>query len=272
MGLSLLTAPERLSEPRGPKILITGVPGVGKTYLLRSISPLALTLFVDAEAGDLPVADLSVASVRPQTWNDCRDIACAIGGPNPALPSTAAYSEAHHQAVTANPVLAGLARYTILFVDSLTEISRQCRIWAERQPESFTERGKKDLRGVYGLVAREMIGWLQQIQHARQRTVILIAILERVTDDFGVSSWGIQLEGQRTARELPGIIDEIITLQFIDFGDGKPVRAFVCASPNSWSLPAKDRSGRLTEIEEPHLGKLLAKLTPPRSSDQGEPS
>jgi hypothetical protein len=217
---------ERLAEPRGPKVLIVGVTGVGKTSLLRTLSPRALerTLFVDAEAGDLAVAGLEVASVRPRLWSACRDIACALGGANPALPSSAPYSQAHFDAVVADPVMGGLARYDIAFVDSLTEISRQCRVWAEQQPESFTDRGKKDLRGTYGLVARELIAWLQQIQHAREKTVVLVAILERAEDAFGVKEWRLQLEGQRTARELPGIIDEVITMHWVDFGDGKPVR------------------------------------------------
>jgi hypothetical protein len=60
---------------------------------------------------------------------------------------------------------------------------------------------------------------------------------------------------------LPGIVDQIATMQFVDFGDGKPVRALVCTQPNPWSYPAKDRSGRLEQIEEPHLGKWFAKLT-----------
>jgi hypothetical protein len=182
-------------------------------------------------------------------------------GDNPALPATAAYSQGHYEAVVIPDTdLASLAGYSILFVDSLTEISRQCRVWAEQQPESFTERGKKDLRGTYGLVARELISWLQQIQHARERTIILVAALEQVTDEFGVNSWRVQLEGQRTGRELPGIVDEIITMQWINFGDGKPIRAFVCTSPNPWDFPAKDRSGLLEQFEKPHLGDLLAKL------------
>jgi hypothetical protein len=39
-----------------------------------------------------------------------------------------------------------------------------------------------------------------------------------------------------------------------------PVRAFVCTEPNPWRLPAKDRSGRLDQVEPPDLGKLLNKL------------
>ena len=50
-------------------------------------------------------------------------------------------------------------------------------------------------------------------------------------------------------------------MQFVDFGDAKPVRAFVCTSPNPWLWPAKDRSGRLDQIEEPDLGRLITKIT-----------
>ena len=38
-------------------------------------------------------------------------------------------------------------------------------------------------------------------------------------------------------------------------------RAFVCQTLNEWGYPAKDRSGRLDVLEEPHLGKLLAKMS-----------
>ena len=40
-----------------------------------------------------------------------------------------------------------------------------------------------------------------------------------------------------------------------------PYRAFVCHTLNEWSYPAKDRSGKLDLMEEPHLGKLLHKMT-----------
>lgn len=42
--------------------------------------------------------------------------------------------------------------------------------------------------------------------------------------------------------------------------DGTEVRSFVCQTINSWEYPAKDRSGCLNMVEEPHLGKLLKKI------------
>jgi AAA domain len=109
-------------------------------------------------------------------------------------------------------------------------------------------------------LARQMIGWLNQLQHARGRDVVFVAILERVVDDLNIATWQPQIEGSKTGRELPGIVDEILTMNFVDFGDAKPVRAFVCTSPNPWQFPAKDRSGKLERVEEPNLGRLIVKL------------
>ena len=265
MTLKVIGIDERLAEKSGPKILLNGLSGVGKTSLLRTLSAkmLASTLVVDIEAGLIAVKDLQFASVRPRTWDECRNLACVLGGPNPALPSTAAYSEAHYNEVMKNPELAALASYSILFIDSVTAASRLCFAHSELAPEAFTDRGRKDLRAIYGLHARGMLGWFNQLQHARERTVIFVAVLEKNTDELNISTWQPQIEGAKTGRELPAIVDEIITMQWIDFGDRKPVRAFVCTNPNPWGYPAKDRSGRLDQLEPPNLGALIEKLTGP---------
>jgi hypothetical protein len=266
--VKIISANERLSEPKGVKSLIIGPSGVGKTSLLRTVA-LPTTLFIDLEAGDLAVQDLALHTVRPETWEQCRDLAVLLGGSNPSLPPAACYSEAHYKvAVERFGDPAQLSGFHTIFVDSLTYAGRLCLRYAEQQPEAFSDRGKKDLRGAYGLHARELIGWLMQLQRARPIDVILVAILEKVTDEFGRHEWAIQVEGSKTGRELPGIVDQIITMQFVDFGDGAQVRTFVCTSPNKWVYPAKDRSGKLEQIEQPHLGKLIEKLTGKRQPDQ----
>ena len=259
--MRIISADQRLAEQRGVKALIVGPTGVGKTSLLRTLLATT-TLFVDIEAGDLSVQDVPVDTIKVDSWSAARDLACRIGGPNPSFPPTACYSQAHYEKI--GGALANVDKYDTVFVDSITAASRLSFRHAEQQPEAFSERsGKKDVRAAYGLHAREMIAWLHQLQHARGMNVIFVGILEKAIDDFNVSTWQLQMEGNKTSRELPGIVDEIITMQWIDFGDGKPVRAFVCTQPNAWGYPAKDRAGRLEQIEEPHLGKLIQKLVGP---------
>ncbi len=260
--MQIITADQRLQDRRGVKALFVGPAGVGKTSLLRTVDPKT-TLFVDLEAGDLSIQDVPIDTLRPKTWEECRDLAAYLAGPNPALPDHMAYSKAHHAEVVArigDPK--SLDKYETYFIDSITVAGRLCFRWATQQPEALSERsGKPDLRGAYGLHAREMIAWLTQLQHARGRNVIFVGILEKVTDDLNVSTWQLQIEGAKTGRELPGIVDQVITMQHVAFDDEKSIRVFVCHPDNPHGWPAKDRSGRLELYEPPHLGKLIDKIT-----------
>jgi hypothetical protein len=257
--MKIISASERMKERLGVKALIVGEAGVGKTTLLRTLDAKS-TLFVDLEAGHLAVQDLDVDTLRPVTWDECRNLACFLTGPNASLPPTAVYSQAHYDAIAPDFADTNLAKYDTYFIDSITVAARLCFRWCEQQPESLNDRGRKNLLGTYGLLGREMIGWLNQLQFARGKNVIFVGILEKEIDEFKQVHWDLQIDGAKTGKELPGIVDEIITYQFIDFGDGKPVRAFVCDQPNQWGYPAKDRAGKLEMIEEPHLGRLLAKI------------
>lgn len=259
--LKIITADERMQEDKGVKALIVGPAGVGKTTLLKTLDPNT-TLFIDLEAGDLAVRGWPVDSMQPRTWEECRNLAVYLGGPNPSLPPNACYSQAHYDAMVEvmGPPDALRAKYATFFIDSITVAGRLCFRWSEQQPESFNDKGKKNLLGTYGLMGREMIAWLTHIQHTRDKNVFFVGILELVRDDFNVSSWEPQIEGSKTGKELPGIVDLIMTMQFINFGDDDLVRALVCTSPNPWKFPAKDRSGKLDQIEEPHLGRLMAKI------------
>lgn len=264
MALRIITADERLAEPRGVKAVIFGKSGIGKTSLLWTL-PAESTLFIDLEAGDLAVQGWSGASIRPRTWEECRDLALFLAGPNPALRDEQAYSTAQHARVVQEYGDPGMTeRFSTIFVDSITVAGRLCFQWCRGQPEAFSERtGKPDVRGAYGLHGREMIAWLTHLQHARGRNVIFVGILDERTDDFNRKVFAPQIDGSKTGQELPGIVDQVITMAEVKDEAGAPHRALVCQTINPWGFPAKDRSGRLDLIEPPHLGRLFEKIAGP---------
>lgn len=261
MAISIITADARAKEFGGVKMLILGPYGIGKTSLLRTLDPQT-TLFVDGENGDLAVLDVPNDTMRPVTWPEYRHLAAFIGGPNPSFPGAATYGQEHYDAAV--EMFRGadsLDKYETIFVDSITKISRVALQWAQQQPDAFNDKGKPDLRGAYGILGREMIGFISQVQHVRQKNVIFTCAMEQSKDDFGRMVWEPHLEGAKTGREMPGIVDEVISYSLIDFGDGDPVRAFVTQKDNPYGLPAKDRSGKLDPVEPPDLGALIAKAS-----------
>jgi hypothetical protein len=245
MSLPIISAQQRLAERKGVKLLMLGKSGIGKTTRLKDLDP-ATTLFLDIEAGDLAVADWPGDTIRPASWPESRDFFVFLAGPDKSLPPESAFSQAHYDQT--------------FFLDSITQLSRQCFAWCKTQPGATSDRsGKPDLRAAYGLLGQEMIGALTHLQHARGKNVVFVAILDERLDDYNRKVFVPQIEGSKTSLELPGIVDEVVTLAEIKADDGSAYRAFITHTVNPYGFPAKDRSGRLDLLEPPHLGALIAK-------------
>ena len=273
MAFRIITADERLSATENKTSLaIFGPPGVGKTTLLKTL-PAEETVCLDLEAGLKSVQDWRGDSIPVRSFADFRDLAVLIGGPDPAQHPQSWYGTEYHAWLQQQYLGTGiedfLSRKRIVFVDSITDLTRQAMAYARQQPEAFSERtGKPDVRGAYGLLGREVIQALKHLQHARGKTVIFVGVLEKVADEFGATTWQPQMEGTKAGRELPGIVDQVVSMQLFGrdargdwtLDETSAERRLVCRSGNPWGLPAKDRSGRLDTTEAPDLGALIAKI------------
>ena len=260
-GFKIITADERMATQDGIKGVIFGPAKIGKTSLLWTLDPES-TLFVDLEAGGLSVQGWQGDSIEVRTWEFARDLACFLGGANPAMRPDQNYSQAHYDAILpafGDPGI--LNKYKTIFVDSITVAGRLAFQWGTGQPEAFSEKtGKPDVRSAYGLLGREMIAWLTQLQHIKSRNIWFVGLLDAKKDDFGRTTHEPQIEGSKTGLELPGIMDQVVTMTELAADDGTHYRAFVCTRPNQWGYPAGDRSCKLDQIEPPHLGRLMDKI------------
>lgn len=280
MALRFITATERLAEASlKTTIAIAGQYGIGKTTLALQLPPEE-TLFLDIEAGMKSIeAEFGGISIPIRTWQDFQDIACMVGGPDPAASFTDILSQGHYEdCMKRYGGFIDMSKMKYIFVDSISDSTQLCGVWAAQQPEAWTvERNNKpsvpNPLGRYGLVGRESVRLLKHLQRAPARSIIYAGKLEQHQDeDTKRTEWRFMTEGAMARKEMPYIADNIITYDLFDYSDATDTwihnpgkgkfRAFVCRFPNPWSLPAKTRSA-LDMIEEPHLGRLIEKINAP---------
>jgi len=276
--LKFETAQDRLLRKKKINMLLTGVQGIGKTYVARTLDP-AKTLFMDAEAGTLSLekskdqpawqgTTLNMKKMAQELnvhpWVLCRGIASILHGPDTQDPNGFYGKQWYDWYVQTfaggNPNI--FDQFETLFTDSLTVVSRWCFDWCKQQPEAISEKTKKlDTRGVYGTMGQELVTWATILQH-QPRNMILSCILEEDEDDFKRKFWQLQIEGKQAGKKIPGIFDLVMTLAWVDFGEqnGGKHRVFVTQEGNALGFPAKDRSGVLEAFEPPNLGAVITKI------------
>ena len=163
-----------------------------------------------------------------------------LAGPDKSLPPESAFSQAHYDHVIEFWRPAQLDRYQTFFLDSITQLSRWCFAWC-RHAAGCHQRPLRQARHAVPTAcsARKWSAPLTHLQHARGKNVVFVAILDERLDDYNRKVFVPQIEGSKTSLELPGIVDEVVTLAEIKAEDGSAYRAFVTHTVNPYGFPGQ---------------------------------
>lgn len=255
MTLAIVSADQRRATMT-VKGQIWGGAGVGKTTLLKTLDP-SNTLAVATEGGMLAVQRDD--EFGPAYAGDSIEPGIGVA---PEL----AWLE-HKQLLSGfqmNPRPAGLAKYRTVFIDSTSIISKHCWDWCVTQPDAFNKNGQPDTRGAYGLLAREMCAWAWGWKNIPDINVWMIGGLEaKENDETKLKELKPLVMGGKLASELPYIFDFSLVMARFKAADGETYTGLFSdpiKNPEYASVPAKSRGGSsLAAVEQPHLGKLMAK-------------
>lgn len=225
-----------LDGAQSPKfILVYGFSGRGKTFLASTLPDPSRVLILDAEQG---TGSLKKTGIAMQKISLCR-----IKGELVPIEKRFERMNEFFKWIQTEECK---ARFDTIYLDSLTEISEN--VLSHYQEKTV---GLK----AYGDFKKSMIEFLKFLRDVGHYTVICTALEMREKEDgelFGPYKPKVGSAGVRD--EVPQFFDLVTRLVL---ADGK--RHLVCKETQV--SYAKDRYGIFADVEEPNLGKLLAKIT-----------
>lgn len=115
----------------------------------------------------------------------------------------------------------------------------------------------KDGRKAYGEMARDMLEWLQGLYYMQDKHAYLIAKQE-IGEEEGIQTKRPYFAGQELKIKVPHLYDIIAHVGMATI-QGLPTPQRAIRTSPSFGLVARDRSGKLAELEPPDLSALFKK-------------
>tara|TARA_R110002126_G_scaffold160038_1_gene307560 strand:+ start:71 stop:739 length:669 start_codon:yes stop_codon:yes gene_type:complete len=139
--------------------------------------------------------------------------------------------------------------YTTVCIDSLTEIAEV--VLADEKDKVA------DARQAYMKMGDIMNKLIRSFRDLDKNTIV-IAKAEKDKDESGKILWSPMMPGAKFAQSIPYHFDEVLALRVEKDEQGKNVHMLQTHNDGLWS--AKSRSNKLADWEEPHIGKIIAKI------------
>lgn len=115
----------------------------------------------------------------------------------------------------------------------------------------------KDGRKAYGEMSRRVMDWVNGLYFLPNKHVYLIAKQASV-DEGGVLRRKPYFPGQDLNVKVPHLYDEILHIGPTNVPGMQGTQTAI-RTKEAFDIMARDRSGKLAELEPPHLGNLFAK-------------
>ncbi|MBN46248.1 MAG: hypothetical protein CMH23_07220 [Methylophaga sp.] len=223
MNVNQLRPASQLAQQFGVKCLAYGGPGMGKTPLIKTAPRPVLCV---VEPGMLSMRDAN------------------------NLPAWDAYTPERIEEFFDWLFKSNEAKqFDTVGIDSVSQLAE---IFLTQELKR-----NKDGRKAYGEMSRRVMDLVNGLYYLPNKHVYLIG-KQAVRDENGVSTKAPYFPGQDLNVKVPHLYDEILHIGEANVpGQPKPVVA-IRAQP-TFGIMARDRSGRLNELEPPNLGDLFRK-------------
>ena len=223
MAIRLSTTKKEGSE-HGVKVLCYGMPGVGKTYMIRTAPN---PLIISNEAGLMSLQDVTIPVIVVEDYDSLL--------------------EAYQFVETSQE----MEKFDTIALDSISEIAELILAHEKRQVT--------DVRQAYGELQLKTIGLCRAFRNIKGKHVYMSAKQERTQNENNVFVNMLNLPGQRLKQDLPYIFDEIFCLRAETNDTGELVRTL--QTQPTFTHVCKDRSGKLDIYEPPNLQIIFNKIS-----------
>lgn len=216
---------DKLASASGIKCLVYGRAGVGKTTLCATAPR---PILISAESGLLSIAHLKIPVIEIYTFEDLMEAYSWVTDPK------------------------NQGYFDSIGMDSLSEIAEKVLAAARKK--------SRDGRQVYGEIIEKMLPMIKGFRDIKGKNVIFTAKEGTQKDGAtGVITHGPDAPGQELPKQLPYLFDTVFHMGVMKDQNGTDFR-YLRTQPD-FKYEAKDRSGKLAELEYPDLSAIFAKMS-----------